>query len=134
MQRKIAIIGTGYVGLTTGICLACLGHNVICVDKDKSKIEKLRQGIIPIFEPGLDEYLKKYRKNIAFTRDLKEAIKRSEVIFIAVGTPSQKDGSIDITYFKNAVREISGLINEYKIIYRSCGGWCFTGDYWSFNY
>ena len=116
MQRKIAIIGTGYVGLTTGVCFAYLGHKVICVDKDKAKIQKLKKGIIPIFEPGLDEILKKHQKNIDFTTNLKDAIKKSEVIFISIGTPSQKDGSIDLTCFEEAIKNIAKLLEGYKVI------------------
>ena len=116
MQRKITIIGTGYVGLTTALCLAYLGHKIICVDKDENKIKKLKKGIIPIYEPGLDELLKKYRRNIEFSINAKKAVENSEIIFIAVGTPSTKYGDIDMTYFKQAVREISNFLNDYKII------------------
>jgi len=116
MQRKISVIGTGYVGLTTGVCLAYLGHKVICVDKDKNKIQRLQKGIVPIYEPGLDEILKKHRKNLEFTTNTKDAVQKSEVIFIAVGTPSQKDGDIDMTYFRQAIREIAKILDSYKII------------------
>ena len=116
MQRKIAIIGTGYVGLTTGACSAYLGHRVICVDKDENKIQKLKKGIIPIFEPGLDEIFKKHQKNIDFTTNLKDAVKKSEVIFICVGTPSQKDESIDLTYFEEAIKNIAKSLEGYKVI------------------
>jgi len=116
MQRKIAIIGTGYVGLTTGACFAYLGHKIICVDKDKNKIKKLKKGIIPIFEPGLEEILEKHRKNIDFTTNLKDAVRDSEIIFICVGTPSKKDGSIDLEYFRSAVKEIAQSMNDYKVI------------------
>lgn len=116
MQRKIAIIGTGYVGLTTGACFAYLGHRVICVDKDENKIQKLKKGIIPIFEPGLDEIFKKHQKNIDFTTNLKDAVKKSEVIFICVGTPSQKDESIDLTYFEEAIKNIAKSLEGYKVI------------------
>jgi len=112
MQRKITIIGTGYVGLTTALCLAYLGHKIICVDKDENKIKKLKKGIIPIYEPGLDELLKKYRRNIEFSINAKKAVENSEIIFIAVGTPSTKYGDIDMTYFKQAVREISNFLND----------------------
>jgi len=116
MQKNIAIIGTGYVGLTTGICLASLGHKVICVDKDKNKIQKLKKGIIPIFEPDLGNLLEKYKKNIEFTENLNKAIKNSEVIFITVGTPANKNGSINLVYFKKAIKEIAVLLNNYKVI------------------
>lgn len=116
MQRKISVIGTGYVGLTTGVCLAYLGHKVICVDKDKNKTQRLQKGVVPIYEPGLDEILKKHRKNLEFTTNTKDAVQKSEVIFIAVGTPSQKDGDIDMTYFRQAIREIAKILDSYKII------------------
>ncbi len=129
MQRKIAIIGTGYVGLTAGICLAYLGHKVICLDNDKSKIKKLRKGIIPIFEPELAQILKKHRNNIEFSSDLKQAVKRSEVIFITVGTPPKKDGSIDMREFKNVVKEIAKSINDYKVVVSKSTVSVGTGDW-----
>jgi len=116
MQRKIAVIGTGYVGLTSGVCLAYLGHHVICIDKEKAKIERLEKGSIPIFEPGLDDILKKNRAKIEFTTNLKEAIEKSEVIFICVGTPSRSNGNIDLTQFKKAVRSIAKVLGGYKVI------------------
>ncbi len=116
MRKKIAIIGTGYVGLTAGICLASLGHQVICVDKIKNKINNLKNGILPIYEPGLDQYLKKYKTNIEFTQNLPKAVSKSEIIFIAVGTPSKKDKSIDLSYIKQATKEIAKQLNAYKII------------------
>jgi UDPglucose 6-dehydrogenase len=119
MQRKITIIGTGYVGLTTGVCLAYLGHKVICVDKDKGKIKKLKRGISPIFEPGLEEFFKKNKERILFTDNLEEAIKASEIIFIAVGTPPRKDGNINLNDIKMAVEEIKKAMRncqDYKVI------------------
>jgi len=116
LQRKISVIGTGYVGLTTGACFAYLGHKVICVDKDKNKIRKLKKGIVPIYEPGLDEILKTHKRDIEFTTNTKGAVKKSEAIFIAVGTPSKKDGDIDMTYFKQAIKEVAKAIDNYKII------------------
>jgi UDPglucose 6-dehydrogenase len=113
---KISIIGTGYVGLTTGVAIASLGNKVICVDKEEEKINKLNKGIIPIYEPDLEDLLCKFKANIEFTTDLEYAVKKSEVIFICVGTPSREDGSIDMSYFKEAVRDIAQLINGYKII------------------
>lgn len=129
MQRKITIIGTGYVGLTTGCCLAHLGHKVICVDKDKNKIQKLKKGIIPIYEPGLKEILEKYKKNIEFITDLKNAVEKSEALFICVGTPSKKDGSIDMSYYKGAIKEIANVLNNYKIIINKSTVPIGTGDY-----
>jgi len=116
MQRKIAIIGTGYVGLTTGTALAYLGHKVICVDRNNVKIKKLKRGIMPIYESGLEELLKKHHKNIDFTTNLKDSVKKSEIIFICVSTPSRKDGNIDTTYFKKAIKEVAAKLKEYKII------------------
>jgi len=119
MQRKIAIIGTGYVGITTGVCLAYLGHEVICVDKDRGKIRKLKKGISPIFEPGIEEFLKKNKERISFTNNLNKAVKKSEIIFIAVGTPSREDGSINLDHIKMAVEEIKKALQncqDYKVI------------------
>ena len=90
---KIAVAGTGYVGLVTGVCLASKGHKVTCVDVDQAKVEIMRQGISPIYEPGLDELVKEYMGNLTFTTDYQMAYKDAEVIFIGVGTPEKKDGS-----------------------------------------
>ena len=129
MQRKIGIIGTGYVGLTSGTCFAYFGHRVICVDRDKNKIQKLKKGIISIYEPGLNEILKKHQKNIKFTTNLKEAIEKNEAIFICVGTPSKKDGSIDLTQFKDALRNIAKYLDNYKIIVNKSTVPIGTGDW-----
>ena len=116
MKIKIAIIGTGYVGLTTGACFAYLGHKVICVDKDKKKIVKLRKGKVPIYEPGLNEILKKHKKNIEFSVNIGNAVKKSDVIFICVGTPPEKDGSINLDQFKEYVRDIAQSLDCYKVV------------------
>ncbi len=116
MQRKIGIIGTGYVGLTTGACLAYLGHKVICVDKDENKIKKLINGEVPIYEPGIEDILKRHKENICYTTDIKKAVKESEALFVAVGTPSGKDGSIDMSFFKKAIEEIAENMNQYIVI------------------
>lgn len=129
MQKKIATIGTGYVGLTTGACLAYLGHKVICVDKDENKINRLQKGEIPIYEPGINELLERYKENIEYTNDIKRAIKESEVIFIAVGTPSRKDGSIDMTSFKKAIEEIAKNMDGYRIIVNKSTVPVGTGDW-----
>ena len=114
----IAIVGSGYVGLVTGVCLAEIGHKVICVDIDSEKIKKLKSAIVPIYEPGLEELLKKNLKNkrLSFTISIKEATKKSEVIFIAVGTPSKKNGDADLTYVENVARQIAVNMDSYKLI------------------
>ncbi len=115
---KIAMVGTGYVGLVTGACLADFGMEVICVDKVKEKIDMLRNGEIPIYEPGLDVLVSKNVKNgfLHFTTDLKMAIKESLVIFIAVGTPPKEDGSADLSQVWEVGKAIAKEINGYKVI------------------
>jgi UDPglucose 6-dehydrogenase len=115
---KIAIIGTGYVGLVSGTCFAELGASVICVEKDKAKLESLKKGNIPIYEPGLEELVEKNRANsrLKFTSNLEQALKESEVCFIAVGTPSRKDGGADLSYVFAAAREIANTANDGIII------------------
>jgi len=129
MKRKITIIGTGYVGLTTGICFAYLGHNIICVDKDKDKIEGIKKGVIPIYEPGLEEILKKHRKNISFTTNLKKSVQSSEIVFVCVGTPARQDGSIELGQFKTAIKEIARYLNGRKIIVNKSTVPVGTGDW-----
>jgi UDPglucose 6-dehydrogenase len=115
---NICVIGTGYVGLVTGACFADFGVNVICVDKDAEKIEGLRRGEIPIFEPGLKELVDTNfkEKRLEFTTELNESIKKSLVIFIAVGTPQAADGSADLSYIKEVATSIAGNLNGYKVI------------------
>lgn len=115
---KIAVIGTGYVGLVSAVCFAKLGHEVVGVDKDGSKIEALKQNIIPIFEPGLKELLMSVKNDnkISFTTNLKEALDGSAAVFIAVGTPQDEDGSADLTYVMAAAREIAQLSSDSKVI------------------
>jgi UDPglucose 6-dehydrogenase len=115
---KITIIGSGYVGLVSGICFAKLGHEVICIDKDESKIAKLKSGIIPIFEPGLKELLAEIvaAKKISFSTNLKNGLDVSNVVFIAVGTPQDEDGSADLSYVLEAAKEIAKLSNSFKLI------------------
>lgn len=115
---NIAVIGTGYVGLVQGIIMADFNHNVTCVDIDIDKINRLQRGEVPIYEPGLEELLKKniLRKKITFTSNIKSAIKNSEIIFIAVGTPPAMDGSADLQYVLNVAREIGENIEDYKVI------------------
>ena len=128
---KICMIGTGYVGLVSGACFADLGNTVYCVDKDKDKINLLNSGEIPIYEPGLDEIVKKnYLSNrLKFTSDLSKAVKFSDIIFICVGTPtSKKNKSADLSFVFNAAKEISNNINKFKIIVTKSTVPVTTGD------
>lgn len=115
---KIGIIGTGYVGLTTGVCLSDIGHSVICVDNDINKIRQLQNNKVPIYEPGLEEILKRNVKNkrLSFTTDIKSAVKKSEVIFICVGTPPREDGSADLSYIEAVATDIARNMTAYKLI------------------
>ena len=115
---NISIVGSGYVGLVTGVCLAHIGHRVICVDNDAAKIKRLKSGEVPIFEPGLQPLLRQYlkEKKISFTTSLKDATQSSTVIFIAVGTPSKKNGEADLTFVENVAREIAIHMDDYKLI------------------
>ena len=115
---KICIIGSGYVGLVTGACLADLGNKVICVDNDEFKIKKLKKGVMPIYEPGLDELIKRNRKEdrLSFTTSVRDAVKRSDVIFISVGTPSKDSGEADLTYVEHVSREIALSMPSYRLI------------------
>jgi len=115
---RIAVIGSGYVGLVVGACFAETGNDVICVDKDAAKIRALKQGVIPIYEPGLEELVRRNRieHRLAFTTDLVDAVKRSEVIFIAVGTPTDEDGGADLQHVLGAARDIARAMNGYKVI------------------
>lgn len=115
---KIAMIGTGYVGLVTGACFAESGNEVICVDTDEKKIEGLKNGVIPIYEPGLDVLVKRNmeEERLAFTTNLEEAIDSCLLLFVAVGTPPGEDGSADLSYVLKVARDIGRHINEYKII------------------
>lgn len=115
---NICIIGTGYVGLVTGTCLADLGNNVICVDKERSKIEGLKKGSIPIYEPGLEELVRRNQeeKRLAFTTSIKEGIKRATIIFIAVGTPPKHNGEADLTFVESVSCEIAKHMTSYKLV------------------
>jgi UDPglucose 6-dehydrogenase len=115
---KITVFGTGYVGLVTGVCLADAGHNVLCVDIDREKISNLKQGVIPIFEPGLEELILKNQSSgrLSFTTNFEFAVDYAELQFIAVGTPSDEDGSADLTYVLAVAETISQYIKEPKII------------------
>src|SRR6187397_879658 len=115
---RISVIGTGYVGLVVGACLAETGNDVVCVDKDKKKVALLNRGGIPIYEPGLEELVRRNRaeKRLTFTTVLADAVKKSEVVFIAVGTPTGEDGSADLQHVLGAAREVARAMNGYKVI------------------
>ena len=115
---KVCVIGTGYVGLVAGACFADSGNTVICVDIDKEKIEKLKKGVIPIYEPGLKEIVLNNveKERLFFTTSIKEGVEKSDIIFIAVGTPEGEDGSADLSYVLQAARDIAEHMNGYKII------------------
>ena len=115
---KLSIIGTGYVGLVTGTCFAEVGHHVICVDNNADKVKMLQAGGIPIYEPGLEELVKKNvaAGRLSFTTSTAEGVQKSDVIFIAVPTPPQPDGSVDLSYIEKVARDIAAAITEYKIV------------------
>ena len=115
---KIAVVGSGYVGLVLGACLAETGNDVTCIDKVASKVRSLRRGIIPIYEPGLEEMVKRNRaeKRLEFTTDLPKAVRTATIVFIAVGTPQHEDGSADLTHVLDVAREIAKAMNGYKVI------------------
>ena len=117
-MAKIAVIGTGYVGLVSGACLADFGNFVTCCDIDAQKIEKLQQGRIPIYEPGLDDVVERNSKagRLFFTANINDAIDNVEVVFIAVGTPPFEDGSADLSYVMQAADQIAASMNDYKVI------------------
>jgi len=117
-SQKIAIVGTGYVGLVTGACFAKFDHQVTCIDNNPGKINLLSQGKVPFYEPGLEELVRSGRErgNLHFTSDLSAAIQDSLVSFICVGTPSAEDGSADLTAVFNVAKEIGKSLTEYKVI------------------
>ena len=128
---KLCMIGTGYVGLVSGVCFSDLGNDVICVDKDLSKINQLKRGKIPIYEPGLEELvLKNYKnKRLSFSSNLSESVKKSDIIFICVGTPTKKGGSgADLSQIFNVAKEISPSINKFKVIITKSTVPVTTGD------
>src|SRR5262245_1437156 len=107
---RLAMIGTGYVGLSTGTCFAEVGHHVICVDNNPDKVEMLRSGGIPIYEPGLEDLVKKNvaEGRLTFTSSIEEGVDNSDIVFIAVPTPPQPDGSVDLSFIEGVAREIAG--------------------------
>jgi UDPglucose 6-dehydrogenase len=112
MQKNIAVVGAGYVGIVSGACFAKLGSNVICVDVDEKKVESINKGKAPIYELDLDEILSSYRDRIHATIDYKSAIEGSEITFVCVGTPSLKDGGIDLSYVKQVVKNIGRILKD----------------------
>ncbi len=128
---KLCMIGTGYVGLVSGVCFSDLGNDVICVDKDIDKINLLKKGKVPIYEPGLSELLVKNFKNkrLNFSNDIKKSVKDSDIIFICVGTPTKKGGSsADLSQIFNVAKQISSAINKFKIIITKSTVPVTTGD------
>ena len=128
---KLCMIGTGYVGLVSGVCFSDLGNEVICVDKDNNKIKNLKNGKIPIYEPGLQELVLKNCKNnrLKFSTNLKESVSKSDIIFICVGTPTKKNGNgADLTQIFNVAKEIRSSISKFKIIITKSTVPVTTGD------
>jgi UDPglucose 6-dehydrogenase len=117
-MMNIAVVGTGYVGLVTGTCFAETGNNVVCVDIDANKVERMRKGEIPIYEPHLDVIFQRNIKagRLSFTTDLKEAQKNAQIIFLALPTPPGEDGSADLSYILGVASELGEMIKEYKVI------------------
>ena len=128
---KLCMIGTGYVGLVSGVCFSDLGNDVVCVDKDENKIDKLKKGIIPIYEPGLEELVKKNIKNkrLKFSTDVNDSVKKSDIVFICVGTPTKRNSSeADLSQIYSVANEISKSINKFKIIITKSTVPVTTGD------
>jgi len=128
---KLCLIGTGYVGLVSGVCFADLGNDVICVDRDINKINNLKKGIVPIYEPGLEELVLRNYKNgkLKFSTNLKESVSKSDIVFICVGTPTEKNGSgTDLSQVYNVAKEIRKSISKFKIIITKSTVPVTTGD------
>jgi UDPglucose 6-dehydrogenase len=115
---KIAVVGTGYVGLVLGACLAENGNDVTCIDKDDDKVRKLRRGVMPIYEPGLEEMVRRNRaeKRLEFSKDLPRAVRAASIVFIAVGTPQHENGSADLTHVLAVAKDIARAMDGYKVI------------------
>src|SRR5476651_1869827 len=115
---KIAVVGTGYVGLVLGACLSENGNIVICVDKDESKVEMLKAGKMPIYEPGLEEIVRRndHEERLSFTTDLPSAVRAAGIVFIAVGTPQGEDGSADLQYVLAVARDVGRAMNKYTVV------------------
>src|SRR6476469_2344899 len=114
----LSIIGSGYVGLVTGACFADVGHNVVCVDNDARKVESLQQGKVPLYEPGLEEIVNRNvsAQRLRFTSSIKEGVDHGQVVFIAVPTPQDADGSDDLSFIEKVAREIAGVLTQYRVI------------------
>ena len=114
----LSIIGSGYVGLVTGACFADVGHNVICVDNDAQKIKQLQAGEVPIYEPGLEEIIHRNvsARRLRFTGSIEEGVNNSQIVFIAVPTPQQADGDVDLSFLEKVAREIAGVLTDYRVI------------------
>ena len=114
----LSIIGSGYVGLVTGACFADVGHNVICVDNDAQKIKQLQAGEVPIYEPGLEEIIHRNvsARRLRFTGSIEEGVNNSQIVFIAVPTPQQPDGDVDLSFLEKVAREIAGILTGYRVI------------------
>ena len=128
---NICVIGTGYVGLVTGVVFSDMGNDVVCVDKIAAKIDGLNQGVMPIYEPGLEEMV---ARNVAdgrlqFTTDLDSAVQRAEIVFIAVGTPPREDGSTNLSYVEDAAKGVARALNRYKVIVNKSTVPVGTGDF-----
>ncbi|MDC3253108.1 nucleotide sugar dehydrogenase, partial [Crocinitomicaceae bacterium] len=117
-MKKIAVVGTGYVGLVTGTCFAEMGNEVICVDIDANKVEQMRNGIVPIYEPHLDTIFERNvrAKRISFTTDLRKAVDFAEIIFLALPTPPGEDGSADLSYVLKVAGQLGEMMTEFKVI------------------
>ena len=115
---KITIVGSGYVGLVTGACFSEVGINVQCVDVNEAKIENLKKGIVPIYEPGLDKMIVRNMEKgrLQFTTSLSEALKDSEIVFISVGTPPDEDGSADLKYVLQVAKDCGKYMNDYTLV------------------
>jgi len=114
----LSIVGSGYVGLVTGACFADVGHNVICVDNDAQKIKQLQAGEVPIYEPGLEEIIHRNvsARRLRFTGSIEEGVNNSQIVFIAVPTPQQPDGDVDLSFLEKVAREIAGVLTDYRVI------------------
>ncbi|PYL12273.1 MAG: UDP-glucose 6-dehydrogenase, partial [Verrucomicrobia bacterium] len=114
----LAIIGSGYVGLVTGACFADVGHDVICVDNDVQKIKLLQDGKVPIYEPGLEEVIHRNvsAHRLRFSSSIAEGVDKSQIVFIAVPTPQQPNGDVDLSFIEKVAREIAAVLSDYRVI------------------